>query len=86
MALKIIVPHHRASSALRGEGPAPLDIDDEKDLIEAHPGCPGGLRGLPRPRYIERTLEYVLDRFPIRNRIMLPGPGAGDPVRDIHGR
>ena len=58
-----------------------LDVDDERDLREGIyiPAAREDCEDFHGRSYIERTLEYVLDRFPIRNRIMLPRP----PVQEI---
>ncbi len=57
-----------------------LDVDDEADLLlgyiqAAREDC----EDFHGRSYVERTLEYVLDRFPVRDRIMLPRP----PVQEI---
>lgn len=81
MALKIIVPPITEPVSLsEAKAQLRLDIDDEKDLIEgyiqtAREDC----EDFHGRSYIERTLEYVLDRFPVRDRIMLPRP----PVQEI---
>ena len=81
MALKIIVPPITEPVSLsEAKAQLRLDIDDEKDLIEGYiQAAREDCEDFHGRSYIERTLEYVLDRFPIRNRIMLPRP----PVQEI---
>jgi uncharacterized phiE125 gp8 family phage protein len=58
-----------------------LDVDDERDLIEgiyisaAREDC----EDFHGWSYVERTLEYVIDRWPSGDRIYLPRP----PVQEI---
>lgn len=58
-----------------------LDVDDERDLIEGIyiPAAREDCEDFHGRSYIERTLEYILDRWPSRNRIILPRP----PVQEI---
>jgi len=58
-----------------------LDVDDERDLIEGIyiPAAREDCEDFHGWSYVERTLEYVLDRWPSGDRIYLPRP----PVQEI---
>ena len=58
-----------------------LDVDDERDLIEGIyiPAAREDCEDFHGWSYVERTLEYITDRWPSKNRIILPRP----PVREI---
>ena len=82
MALKIIVPPITEPVTFdEVKLQVKLDVDDERDLIEGIyiPAAREDCEDFHGRSYIERTLEYVLDRFPARDRIMLPRP----PVQEI---
>ena len=58
-----------------------LDVDDERDLIEGIyiPAAREDCEDFHGWSYVERTLEYVIDRWPSGDRIYLPRP----PVQEI---
>jgi len=58
-----------------------LDVDDDQDLIEGIyiPAAREDCEDFHGRSYVERTLEYILDRWPSHGRIILPRP----PVQEI---
>ncbi len=57
-----------------------IDTDDESALLEGYiQAAREDCEDFHGRSYVQRTLEYVLDRFPARDRIMLPRP----PVQEI---
>ncbi len=78
MTLKIITPPAAEPVSLAEvKAQLRLDVDDEADLLTGYiQAAREDCEDFHGRSYIERTLEYALDRFPARDRIMLPRPPA----------
>ncbi len=81
MTLKIITPPPVEPVTLAEvKAQLRIDTDDEAALLEGYiQAAREDCEDFHGQSYVQRTLEYVLDRFPRRDRIMLPRP----PVQEI---
>ncbi len=81
MILKIITPPTVEPVTLKEiKAQLRIDVDDEAALLEGYiQAAREDCEDFHGRSYVQRTLEYILDRFPARDRIMLPRP----PVQEV---